>query len=1086
MPNEPFVTLLADLCRMVRIHESWLFVPNHSVGVTLGDCLAREGCDWANLRFVTPLDIAIRMAAPFLLERGIDPSEEQLGPALMMRLLLDLPEAEGYFRPMAAQTSMAEALWHTIRELRHAGVRAKDLAAKEFTASPAKREEIVGLLGAYERYLDANHIADMPIVLEEAARHQGWCPITAQDIVIELPDVLWSSLVRQFLDSLPGQRVAARTIALPDVTIPERAGAGADASRATPIVERVEIEATTDASRLKFLQSVSAGLKPCRTGKKDDGTLDIFHAGGRDAEVDEIFRRILAAGCPLDQVEIACASDAYPMLVWEKAARIGWPVTVSSGVPATATRPGRLLLRFCDWVESDFGAAELRALLQAGDCAPPDADLSPGQAARLLLKAQATWGRGTYRPALTRLAEKYERRAQDAEFSDDERAWNARKEGQTRTLLAWIEGVLATVPAQDRPGLKPGTYDRGEDVPAGRPGLKPGTYDREAHDADGDVELAALVQSAQSFLEANAGRASAIDAIAYVAVIDALNDLRALGDYRCDLPAALRFLRERAASLAVGRDRPRPGHLHVSSLADAGYDGRRLVFIVGLQEGGVFPTVVEDPVLLDDERKAIHPLLRTSTHRQDEAVFTALSRLAAIGAASERVCLSFSCRDTREFRETFPSWIVLQAFRLKMADATLTYDDLKKWLGEPASAVPRTAAQAVSDAGWWLAQVLVTPKLPGAAGSEGGKSRDAILRAHPSLVNGIRAEEQRASDAFTEFDGLVSVAGPVLDPSRADRPVSATTLESAAKCPLRFFLERGLGVRVIEEGRAEEDAWLDPLTRGSELHALFARVMRAARDEKRKPSLKTDQPRLRKWGQQRLEELREEMPPPSDEVFTRESRDFLDDLDAFIEAECEGRHGEDPVGFEVAFGFPLEDKEGKEPLASEEPVAVDLGDKRRIVLHGRIDRINRVAPGQYEVIDYKTGGYWPDDWQGEFAGGTRLQHALYGVAAASLLKRTDPKAGVVQGIYVFPAVKGYRHQKRIDAPSKAKLASLLRDLADVIGKGAFAPADGEGACRWCDFTAACHATDVTRAASKRDNPANAVLEPYRRLRDDHE
>jgi hypothetical protein len=34
------------------------------------------------------------MGAPFLLERGIDPSEKGLGPALRMRLALDLP-AEG-------------------------------------------------------------------------------------------------------------------------------------------------------------------------------------------------------------------------------------------------------------------------------------------------------------------------------------------------------------------------------------------------------------------------------------------------------------------------------------------------------------------------------------------------------------------------------------------------------------------------------------------------------------------------------------------------------------------------------------------------------------------------------------------------------------------------------------------------------------------------------------------------------------------------------------------------------------------------------------------------------------------------------
>ena len=38
----------------------------------------------------------------FLVEREITPSEDTLGPALLMRLLLELPVEGGYFRPMAA------------------------------------------------------------------------------------------------------------------------------------------------------------------------------------------------------------------------------------------------------------------------------------------------------------------------------------------------------------------------------------------------------------------------------------------------------------------------------------------------------------------------------------------------------------------------------------------------------------------------------------------------------------------------------------------------------------------------------------------------------------------------------------------------------------------------------------------------------------------------------------------------------------------------------------------------------------------------------------------------------------------------
>src|SRR6476661_9918016 len=94
---DPFVAQLACLCTAHRTRAKWVFVPTHALGRTLGDRLVLEGTDWANLRFVTPLDVAARMGAPFLVERGIDPSGEELGPALIMRLLLALPREGGYF-----------------------------------------------------------------------------------------------------------------------------------------------------------------------------------------------------------------------------------------------------------------------------------------------------------------------------------------------------------------------------------------------------------------------------------------------------------------------------------------------------------------------------------------------------------------------------------------------------------------------------------------------------------------------------------------------------------------------------------------------------------------------------------------------------------------------------------------------------------------------------------------------------------------------------------------------------------------------------------------------------------------------------
>jgi hypothetical protein len=201
-----------------RSRAKWVFVPTHALGRTLGDRLVLEGTNWANLRFVTPLDIALRMGAPFLVERGIAASEEGLGPALVMRLLLDLPEEGGYFRPLADQPAMAQALWTTVRELRMAGVRAEQITPEAFV-SPAKHQELRALLTAYETFLSTEQRGDMATVYEEAVLHADWCPIQPTDCWTEYPYAPWSPLQRALIDSLPGERVVPRAFEIAGSTL---------------------------------------------------------------------------------------------------------------------------------------------------------------------------------------------------------------------------------------------------------------------------------------------------------------------------------------------------------------------------------------------------------------------------------------------------------------------------------------------------------------------------------------------------------------------------------------------------------------------------------------------------------------------------------------------------------------------------------------------------------------------------------------------------------------------------------------------------------------------------------------------------
>jgi hypothetical protein len=321
---------------------------------------------------VTPLEIAVRMAAPFLIERGVDPSEDGLGPALVMRLLLELPEERGYFRPLANQPEMAAALWSTMRELRMAGLRASDLKPEHFS-SAAKHAELTALLGAYERFLSDCARADFPTVFEEALRHRDWCPIQDADCWTELPDVVWPPIQRRLLDAMPGERIEPVALALPGATLPRRLKE-ARTARQEPAA----------AAPLAFL------MAPELAPPGDRSALSLFHAGGCEAEVETVVRRILASGRTLDQVEIVCASPHYSALVWEKAMRYEWPVTLAQGLPAALTRPGRALLSLVDWIEDDFAAGRLRRLFESGDVRLPEhVPMSAGRAARLLIRAQA-------------------------------------------------------------------------------------------------------------------------------------------------------------------------------------------------------------------------------------------------------------------------------------------------------------------------------------------------------------------------------------------------------------------------------------------------------------------------------------------------------------------------------------------------------------------------------------------------------------------------------------------------------------------------------------------------------------------------
>ena len=113
---------------------------SHALGHTLGERLALRGHELGEPALHAAVRAGARDGGAVPGRAGIDPVPDGLGPALIARLLLDLPASTlpTYFRPLAEQPGMGDALWATLRELRMAGVTAADLTPASSRSRPRR------------------------------------------------------------------------------------------------------------------------------------------------------------------------------------------------------------------------------------------------------------------------------------------------------------------------------------------------------------------------------------------------------------------------------------------------------------------------------------------------------------------------------------------------------------------------------------------------------------------------------------------------------------------------------------------------------------------------------------------------------------------------------------------------------------------------------------------------------------------------------------------------------------------------------------------------------------------------------------
>jgi DNA helicase-2/ATP-dependent DNA helicase PcrA len=124
-----------------------------------------------------------------------------------------------------------------------------------------------------------------------------------------------------------------------------------------------------------------------------------------------------------------------------------------------------------------------------------------------------------------------------------------------------------------------------------------------------------------------------------------------------------------------------------------------------------------------------------------------------------------------------------------------------------------------------------------------------------------------------------------------------------------------------------------------------------------------------------------------------------------------------------------------------------------VVLTGRMDQVNRIAPGEEEIVDYKTGK--PRD--GEKAR-KDLQLSAYALAAKEVFD-WNPVRLTFYNLQTNEAVSSTREDKKLN-----KVRSKIQEAAADIRAGNF-PANPGFLCRYCDYQSICPAREQGGAAT---------------------
>jgi len=422
----------------------------------------------------------------------------------------------------------------------------------------------------------------------------------------------------------------------------------------------------------------------------------------------------------------------------------------------------------------------------------------------------------------------------------------------------------------------------------------------------------------------------------------------ALGDEVLPLREILDILEAGLSSLRLGLIPPTVDQVTVGSVERSRHPELQVAYVLGVGDGSFPRARHEDPILSDQDRDRLHgtgfelaPSAGRELHRERYFAYIAFTRArdglwVSYPRADEEGAELLPSAFVRRFEQLFPD---LPVERLERDTGPRRPEDVVR-VEDLAEAVNRGARTAPHDPSrvWWLRGL---DRLLDTRGV-----REALGKTLPALTYRNFPTLQRLTAAALYGNTLrCGVVG----------------LEGFARCPFQYFARYGLGL----EERPEFE--LGPPDLGSLYHEVLRRFFeRTCTEGLRWADLDSGAARTIV-----REELEKAVPTLKADVLRASERNkaLLEDAGRALEEYVEillvhaQRTDFEPVAAEVNF---------------RDAPDLDLGERRRLKIRGRIDRVDAVPasrPPLVRVVDYKSSKRTLELWRVE--AGLDLQLTTY-------------------------------------------------------------------------------------------------------------